>query len=544
LLTIHFFGKNLKGCTTFLSFVYIDSMRHPSASPAAKKTACVFLLLLLAAFAGNAASPSLFVSPGQVIENGAILRVYSLEYGGEALANGLAEFAEISGAAQVAYANGRTEQAGFGDLLARGAVSLVFHEPPGYLGFYFADTAIVRITAGPEGIGLFRRQAAQDRLARNNAQRIGELERQGYSRSAIQESIWRNRIFRQTWAPQRLTVDFQTTEGEGEQVSGVFGGSATVSYRREGRTFLRIDGLLNRSSVLSEHTSELLTHYHTDHISRTVAERALREGRYSRMIAPYPLLDASRVRAFFVLAEHAGIGERERPDNLILDIAPQGASRPAPPRLGITDIGEFYYSSFSVGSDIAVEMFRYHRPRDVNSDGLLYRVTHKSVSYLLFGDFDDPAGIEKLLDISAANERRRIGILEERSRLTVQLLGARAANDARAAGEAQGRIMSLDGELSRLPILKADVIKWPHHAHRFPNNETADGIVRKMNEVVDPYYIIWQRHHTQRGFADYITRFDFAGKFLSSDDMEIVIISMCEPAVFEPSVRRGFATLG
>ena len=506
-------------------------MRHRSISPHVSKAACVLLLLLLTALAGNAASPSLFVSPGQVIENGAILRVYSLEYAAETLpaeSRAAEGFAEISGTVQVAYTNGRTEQAGFGDLLKNGLVRLVIYDSPEYLGVLFTDTAIARITAGPDGIGLFRGQAVQDRLARNNAQRIGELERQGYSRSAIQEHIWRNRLFRLAMTPQRLTVDFQTTRQESEQVSGVFGGSATVSYRRGGRTFLRIDGLLNRNSELSEHTNELLTHYHTDHINRAVAERALKEEKYSRMIAPYPFLDASRARAFFLLAEYAGIGDRQ-PDNLILDINPRGA----PQRLGITDIGEFYYSSLSIGG-MGIEMFRYHAPRDVNADGLLYRVTHKNVSYLLFGDFDDPAGIERLLDISAANERRRIGILEERAALTVQLLRAQAANDARAANEARGRIRSLNEELSRLPILKADVIKWPHHAHRFPDNETADGIISKMNEVVDPHYIIWQRHHTQRGFTDYIKRFDFVDKFLCSDDMEIVIIS----------ILRGFVTAG
>jgi hypothetical protein len=494
-----------------------------------RKTTCLLLLLFLAALAGNAAPSSLFVSPGQPIENGAILRVYRLEYTGEVLpVESRAEFAEISGTVQVTYTNGRTEQAGLSDLLARGLVRLIFYDSPGYLGFYFADTAIARITVGPDGIGLFRGQRAahQDRLDRNNVQRIRELERQGYSHTAIQESIWRNRIFRQTRTSQRLVVDFQTTEREGEQVSGAFANSATVSYSRGGQVFMRIDGMLNRNSVLGEQTNELLTHYHTDHINRTVAERALRERKYSRMIAPYPLLNASRVRAFSVLAEYSGIAEHEQPDNLILDIVPRGAAQSAAQRIGITDIGEFYYYSFSIGSGITVEMFRYHAPRDVNSDGLVYPITHKSVSYLLFGDFDDPAGIEKMLDISAANERRRIGMLEERSRLAVQLLRAQAANDARAAGEAQGRIRALDGELSCLPILKADVIKWPHHAHRFPDNETADGIIRKMNEVVDPYYIIWQRHHTQKGFTDYIMRFDFSGKFLCSDDMEIVIISM------------------
>jgi SAM-dependent methyltransferase len=178
---------------------------------------------------------------------------------------------------------------------------------------------------------------------------------------------------------------------------------------------------------------------------------------------------SSREKVFEMLAG-TGAGEHEN----VLDLAPQGKS---PDRNYSQNIGDFYYSSFTIGEDISVEMVKYGKPRNINNDGLVFRVTHKNVSYLLFGDFDDPEGIDRLLDILAIYE------------------------------------------------IKCDVIKWPHHAHKFRNSGKTDNIIRKMNEIIAPVFIIWERHFTQKGFAEYIERFDFKEKFLRSDETEIVIIS-------------------
>jgi hypothetical protein len=284
---------------------------------------------------------------------------------------------------------------------------------------------------------------------------------------------------------------------------------------------LRIDGLLHRNVVMSEYADELLTHYHTDHINHAAADKCMRENKYRRLIAPYPLLSASMTRTFSLLAAYAGLQDQSvKPPNLILDITPDKK----PLNLNITRFGDFNYSSYNVSGDVTVEMFRYDTPRDVNSDSLIYRVTHKSVSYLLPGDFDDPAGLERILDISAANEKRRIEIMDEISALTIRLIKTRTEN--RPIADIQQRIDLLNGELSGLFVLKADVMKWPHHAHKFPNNQYADDIIRKMNTVIDPYYIIWQPHYTQKGFTEYIQRYDFVNKFISSEDTDIFIISM------------------
>jgi hypothetical protein len=150
---------------------------------------------------------------------------------------------------------------------------------------------------------------------------------------------------------------------------------------------------------------------------------------------------------------------------------------------------------------------------------------------LLFGDYDDPQGINTLMDISITNERTRNELLEERAQLYLFLFQAQAENNTRVAASIQNRIQSLNERISRLVILKSDIIKWPHHAHRFPNNETVNNIIRKMNEAVDPRYIIWESHSTQRNFIEYIQRFDFNNKFLSSDEVEIQIISILPDAI-------------
>jgi restriction endonuclease S subunit len=94
----------------------------------------------------------------------------------------------------------------------------------------------------------------------------------------------------------------------------------------------------------------------------------------------------------------------------------------------------------------------------------------------------------------------------------------------------ESEIRTLNKELRGLPVLKADIIKWPHHAHRFPESERADRVIKKLNDVVEPQYIIWQRYNNQSSekFEDYIERLNLSGKCYSSDDMEITTISLLE----------------
>ena len=490
-----------------------------------------FLLFFLSAIFLHAAPHSFLIPPDINISGGSIIRVYNLEYGKDALNPiNINELQEIMGNSGVYYTGGKFLQINFGELVKSGAVSLTLcnNEKSSFTDFIkvaINDKSIVNIKTGNEGIYFLRkiRTDHEDKIINNNISSVIALEKQGFTHSAIQEYINRSRIFNVGRTPQKLVIDFQTTEKESGKITSSFTNSAAVSFRQNNQTFLRIDGLLNKTVELNPAITELLTHYHSDHINQAIAEQCLREEKYHRFIAPYPLLEASKTKTFRLLARFAGIkDEPENPASVILDIMP----RDKPQENTIAETGDFIYSSFTTGKDIVIEMYRYRTARDINSDCLFYRITHKNVSYLLFGDFDDPEGINKILEISGENEINKIEIMEEISGLTLMLFQAQAVNNTRAASQLLDKIEALNSKLSGLVILKADIIKWPHHAHKFPNNETSNNIIKKLNDITAPCFIIWQRHYTQNGFTEYIKRFDFERKFLCSDDFEIEMVSM------------------
>ena len=508
----------------------------------AARWANLLLFFLFAAFLAEAGASekhapySFFLSANQILSNSDAVRIYRLEYApsfANILPANLPDLFNISGTVKVAYSGGREQEMDFRQLLANKAVGVALYDSGEHAGIFFTDASIARITTGSTGLRFLRRDCAdyENRLASNNIQQILELEKLRYSHSAIQEHILRNRILNITRTDAKLVIDFQTTKAEAEKVTGTFAGSATVSYRRDKSLFLRVDGLLSRSVEMNAQTTELLTHYHTDHINHATAERCLGDGKLFRLIAPYPLLNASKTKTFYLLAEAAGLADPEvSPASRTLEIIPGNKVRGSaangiqPLNLTAAAIGGFDYASYSAANDITVEMFRYYTARDVNADGIIYRITHKNVSYMLFGDFDDPEGINTLLEIAKAHEKTRIELLEERALLHARLI--KAQSEKAPAADIQNKINALNERLSGLVNLKADIVKWPHHAHKFPNNEAANNIIIKLKEVIDPQYIIWQRHHTQNGFTDYIQRYKFTDKFLSSDEVEVHIISM------------------
>ncbi|MCL2138737.1 MAG: hypothetical protein FWH41_06005 [Treponema sp.] len=462
--------------------------------------------------------------PNTIIENGTITRGYSLEYGKEAIsAVNVPLLKTITGTVTVAFTNGRFQENRFYDLLSSGKITLVPYNSLECIGFLINDKTIVCLKTGNEGLSFSRDGMSnyENRLIENNINLVIELEKHSVSHSAIQEYVWRNRIVKLTREASRFTVDFQTTVDESEKVRSVFTNSAAVRYSRNSRVFLRLDGLLNKNSEMSVFINELISHFHTDHVSPSVLETALRDALYNRIIAPYPSLDASKVPAFFMLFEKTGFRDgTQMPSNRILDIAPNGNKL----NLETTVFNDFDYTSFNLDRDITIEIFRYHSPRDVNSDCLFYRVTHKNVSYMLFADFDDPLGLEKIMDISEANEQKYFSIMEKKAELSMQLFKAES-DKSKNSSQIHSEIKTLNDQLAGLWTIKADIMKWPHHAHKFPNNEKTDAIIRRLNKTVNPRYIIWQPHYTQKGFMEYINRFDFRNKFLSSDDAEIHIIS-------------------
>ena len=385
----------------------------------------------------------------------------------------------------------------------------------------------------------------------------------------IQESTRNGRVIRPTREGNRVIIDWQTSENEAERVTTVFNNSATVSFSREDQAFLRLDGLLGNTSEINRTITELVSHYHDDHINPVTLTQCLSNNSFMRIIAPYPAIDAILTDSVFLsLVDY--MGNTPHPQNYVLDVTPPDT---APLNLTFRTFGNFMYSSFTVSQGLTIELFKYLYPHESNpnDDGLIYRITHNGVSYLLFGDFDDPSGIENLLDTSAEIERRRTTvemeiarINEEQSELflsttgevlimaatsfsyicpvchrphlnrgalmrNLAISGARLIRFENTFENMNARINALEEQLANMPTLRSDVIKWPHHASQKITND----VIIKMNEVIDPRFIIWQTHPAQKKsdliFNVYIKQnFDFHDKFLCSDGIDFYFISLLE----------------
>jgi hypothetical protein len=81
----------------------------------------------------------------------------------------------------------------------------------------------------------------------------------------------------------------------------------------------------------------------------------------------------------------------------------------------VGSIGDFYYVTFEYDADIPVVLFKYKKPKDPNTDGAIYQITHKNISFLLFEDFDDLRGIKNLLNAFTENEKRQNELQEQHS---------------------------------------------------------------------------------------------------------------------------------
>jgi hypothetical protein len=505
---------------------------------------------------------SFYISPNQTISNGGYVRGYCLEYTKDVLSfDNFEELTRIIGNVTVVLNNKKEQTISLNELLngKKKRIEIIPFDSYEHLQFVFLDKKIAQIKIGKEGLRLFREDYSitdeyVNSLTEQNIQKILELEAKGKSHTEIQHIIWRTRIIKEIERTNsRLTMDFQTTQKEAERVRSTFNKSSTVSYEQNGKTFMRIDGLLG-SNDINEYIIELITHFHNDHISRSVVEQCIKEGSFNRIIAPYPMLDDSRNRIFSIIEENEGIKEYNfKQENRVLEIT--SGDRKLASYL-THEFGDFNYSSFQVNKDINVKMFKYQKPQNDNTDGLIYIITHKNVSYLIFGDFDDPAGIENLLDTSAANERRVFEIKEERSKLEVEEikiiveldklfqkrssiihkpnslynLNKQIEEKEKIIDGLEEQIEQLNKELDNLIYIKADVIKHPHHAHIFGNNANTDSIIEKLNDVFEPHFFIWQRHQTQSSeqFKKYIERFKFFNKYLCSDELEINFFSLLE----------------
>jgi len=55
-------------------------------------------------------------------------------------------------------------------------------------------------------------------------------------------------------------------------------------------------------------------------------------------------------------------------------------------------------------------------------------------------------------------------------------------------------IQKYEDEMMEIPLLKAEYVKWPHHAHRFQRNRD---LINRMDEIINPVRYIIQPHYTQ-----------------------------------------------
>jgi hypothetical protein len=226
------------------------------------------------------AQQSFYISPGQTIGNGDIVRGYCLEFAEDMLSNdnitGLVH--KITGMVRVVYASKAPENLKLQFLVSNGLVRFNAFNSYQYVQFFFTgDSGIREITVLGEGLGLFRDgiTAAESALVRNSIKTILALEARNLAHSAIQEYIWKTLPPLDTDKNGVRTIDFQTTSAPARQVHTQFGGNATVDYRRNRRLFMRLDGVLNGTEEFSPDITELVSHFHNDHISYAALENLL-----------------------------------------------------------------------------------------------------------------------------------------------------------------------------------------------------------------------------------------------------------------------------
>ena len=300
----------------------------------------------------------------------------------------------------------------------------------------------------------------------------------------------------------------------------------------------------NNSGVI-DNIIELITHYHNDHVNDAAVTQTIQANKFQRIIGPIPKLETSRNYTFDLLNNN----ENKSVNEHILDIT---TSDGTPLDIKFTTVGDFLHSKFKVNEDITIELFKYQEPKNkVNDDGLIYKITHNGVTQLLFGDIDDINALENLVDASSANEKLCYEIDEEISALRmrcIEIMNEEIYNiyllehfymiDPQIVKnklqeleidfkQINQKITKLEEEKNNFPYLKADIVKWMHHAHVFSETRALD-VITKLHDVVEPQYIIWQRYNNQSDnkFEDFIKQFPFWEKCLNSGDRDITVISL------------------
>jgi len=517
-----------------------------------KRNFLIFFLFFLSIFSVSAQPQSFFIAPGQTIKNRGIAKGYCLEYSKEVLKkNNLNELTRITGNVWVIYNDGSRA---FTPLIAlKNAKDISINALDSYkeLQFIFNDKNITEIIIGDEGITFFREYMDdyENELTRENIKKINELLVQNLPQSINQNILWKNYFPLTEIIDNVLTIDFRTTDDPDKKVQTYFDGTSTISFTKQGNPFLRVDGLLNSTEIFNNDIFEFLTHFHGDHISIAVLRRLIKNADFQRILAPYPALDESRNSTFnFFNAVQNNKNYNFKKTNNIQEIT--GVNMSAS-KLINHKTGDFDYALLRYNKDVKIEMYKYNKPKNANTDGIIYLISNKIVSFLVFGDFDDPEGIENLIDISLTNNENRKILLEYAQKISdemreivelnnsIKLVGilkeefiSQKVEEKTKHTERYYSLYSELNEINRLleamPVIKADVIKMPHHAHVFEDKYR--DLIIKMNDVFNPSYMIYQPHQTQdiEKYKNFINGFKFNYKFLNSAEKRIMFYSLLE----------------
>jgi hypothetical protein len=518
-----------------------------------RKPLFLFLLFFIPAWFLSA-QQSFFIEPGTEIRSGQITRGYCLEYTQLPLTTGnITKLTHMIGNVTVLYTDGAVREQGFDELYRDNPPSITGFDSFQFIKLVF-DPSIEKITVGDSGIILARTDSDLEFIT-NNAKTIIDARKTGASHTEAQSIAWQAE-----WEPvpfldeERNTtmIDNRGRTGtpEGEETVTGFTDDASVTFRYPNGTYSNFDAV---EPALTGGGTVFITHNHSDHLSKGGLEQALAEGLQGALYVPMFLrVGSMKNSAFNTLTALADSGKYDFDiQNLMCQLLPQGVK-------GIThitnsSIGGFFYSQYTLDNGtkdpVGIEIFRYLNPGSTNTDGAVYRVSYKGITWLIPGDFDDEKALKELFEQSEENMKKQAEIQEEifqlegesyaipgyeelidkierhdklvnrldelKRRITLmgfpnsmaliraslyanelvslenELAGSPAFKEWDRIGK---RIAELENEYLRLPVVKAYYLKWPHHAHIFKDGE----LYGKIKSAVDPFYIILQPYPTQK----------------------------------------------
>jgi len=482
----------------------------------------LLFLFLVPVFLNHAQPQSFFISPGQVIEDGKLVRGFCLEYSKDSLNdNNIVELKRITGNVLVTFRDGTSRAMTFEDLyLNERLIRISGYGSPQYVRMHL-DNRVARVTVmETEGVVLAREKMSDTDIAlvKANTRLVTEMIRNRVPHQAIQNAVWTNKepSYSFNEATNTITVDFNTSPPE-RHLTGRYGGTAAVIFDHNTGEF-RFDGLRADTSARTKALYDFITHFHSDHIDYRMLERILQNGLNSSLYFPLPMLDRSmRKRSFETMQSIVDTRTYQFDiQNFVCEILPVDVTSNVP--VINSFIGQFFYSRYNFG-DLIIEIYRHINPKTENMDGLIYRLQYQNVSQLILGDFDNEKALAELLQHSEENYIKRLEMLEELYALEEQLY-----NDASNKDDVNQRRSELRDQLQLLPTVMADIVKWPHHAHVFKNT----ALVEQLHRVINPRYFIYQAHHTQdeAEFDSFIRQFTFWEKFINSAKYRVNIISL------------------